>query len=46
VSCEIGNRQRRREAMNMEIEGPMALEAVTRQPVNKQKTVKTQYELQ
>jgi hypothetical protein len=34
VSCEIGNSQQSHEAVNTEVEGSVALEAVTRQPVN------------
>jgi hypothetical protein len=41
VSCEIGNSKRGREAVNKEVDGSAALEAVTRQPVKTQQTGKT-----
>jgi hypothetical protein len=41
-SCgEIGDSQRGHEAVNTEVEGTTALEAVTRQPVNTQQAKET-----
>jgi hypothetical protein len=42
---EIGDNQQECEVVKTEVEGPMALETITRQPMKTQQTEKTQYKL-